>query len=409
MRGVMKQERGSTFVFALLALALLAVLGLGLATVTLGESRATYQSVGKTKARYAAEAGVNRAIFEIRKYLETGVPPAPSYQDSLGPGLDYEVSINPVANTNIFTITASGTHRNFSKEIRVKVDTLPEAADYAIFTDEDLRLGTLARCTIKGDIHSNGKIEAASVASFNLEGEAEAVNAGSSRIKGHPVKQAESIPFPYLDWDRIRSRADWINPVTLDLSILGYSILKLWIVPYLNGQTAYFTDDVILIGPFVGRGVIAAEKNVYVLLSGETFTPNPNEGIMLAARKNIIFLANIADLGNLLRSLAGFLGDLPLIGDLLDTIINNLLKAVLNLVGIKDHPDIYLNGLLYAEQNITGVLNVLTVKGAVIAGSMGNLDLSLDVEHDPELALKLPVRKIFFKDNPVRVISWEEN
>ncbi|MDH7577837.1 MAG: hypothetical protein QHH75_08445 [Bacillota bacterium] len=403
-------DRGSALLLTILAVGMLSVLALGLASITMADNTATVQSLGEAKARYAAEAGVNRALYEIRNYLETGISPASSYQDSLEPDLNYNVSLDRIPNTDLFQINAKGTYKNFSGEIKAKADTLPKAADYAIFTDQDLNLGTVAEFTIRGDIHSNGKIHTGGLTdilldNFKLEGEAYTVDDQNSCVPKHVIQKGENIPFPELDWDKIKQKATLKNPSSIPdilfLDDLLKSILNVWIFPRLHGESAYFEGNVLLIGPFTGKGVLAVKGTAIALLSGASYTPTPNEGIMLAAKDDLIFLLSIADLGNVLKTVLG------LVGDLLDFLLGWLTE--LPELGLPWQPNYYLNGLVYSGGNIVGLANIPTVKGAVVTRNFSGLELSSLIVHDPELASKLPARKIFFKDNPVRIVSWEEN
>jgi type II secretory pathway component PulK len=120
-------DRGSALLLTILAVGMLSVLALGLASITMADNTATVQSLGEAKARYAAEAGVNRALYEIRNYLETGISPASSYQDSLEPDLNYNVSLDRIPNTDLFQINAKGTYKNFSGEIKAKADKIGRA------------------------------------------------------------------------------------------------------------------------------------------------------------------------------------------------------------------------------------------------------------------------------------------
>lgn len=62
----MRRERGIALLFALWALALLAALLAGLALSARGESEAARQLYSQAQARYAAEAGIARAISALR-------------------------------------------------------------------------------------------------------------------------------------------------------------------------------------------------------------------------------------------------------------------------------------------------------------------------------------------------------
>jgi len=400
--------RGGALIFVLLAVALFSVLGLGLAAATVGDHAAAHRSLGETKARYAAEAGVAHAVAEIRARYEAGTLPGGAGFNGAGDlaeGLAYSYAVEEIA-VNTFKVTSDGWYRNFAASVEAEVELLPEAAGYAIFCDGDLNFGTVAETTIRGNIHSNGHIQAGTVTgflldNFTLDGEAYAVDREDSRLPpGYEVRQGEEVPTPEVDWERIRQNADDPYPPPLDLP--GLSV---WVLPHvLDGEVVYFDRDVLLIGPLVGRGVIAVDGTAVVLLSGEHWSPQTDGGIMLAARDDLCFVLNILDPDNLLRTVLG------IVGDLLDLLLGWLVPFLEEKdVGLAWNPDYYITGLFYAGDDVVGVGGMPTIHGTVIARDFAGLDVSSLFVHDPDLAQKLPAGKVYFKGCPLRITRWEES
>lgn len=411
--GLIGNSKGGALIFVLLAVALFSVLGLGLAPAPVGDHAAANQSLGKVKARYAAEAGAPHALAEIRARLEAGTlldEPGFNGAGELDEELSYSYTVENSA-PNTFRVASRGEYRDFKAAVEAEVELLPEAAGYAIFCDGDLNFGTVAETTIRGNIHSNGHIRAGTVTgllldNFNLEGEAYAVDRRHSWLpRGYRVRQGAEIPMQEVDWERIRRNADQKNPSSLPLLLSKLLPLNVWLMPHvLDGQVVYFDGDVLLIGPLVGPGVIAVNGTAVVLLSGEHWSRRDDEGIMLAARDDVCFVLNILDLGSVLKTVLG------VVGDLLDLLVGWLIPFLEKMdAGLAWNPDYYITGLLYAGDAVIGVGGIPTVHGTVIARDFTGLDVSFLFVHDPNLAKKLPAGKVYFKGSFLRIKRWEES
>lgn len=162
---MIKNDRGSALVLALISLAMLMVLSAGLVTITNNEWRSSKLSVRDLEYKYLAESGIERALAELRRDM-LWTPTLGQFQPVDGDqGYKFDQwewdSARQVFKIKSTAVVAGQPHTSIYVEL--KPEALPHAFNYAACAQNEFRAGALgipglSNIYINGEVHANSKI-----------------------------------------------------------------------------------------------------------------------------------------------------------------------------------------------------------------------------------------------------------
>jgi hypothetical protein len=148
-----KQNKGAILALMVMVVLLLSMTSLALIRVGTEARLRTVRSAAQIAARFAADAGIERALYLMNKELEAGTwtlddVPTCSAQSLTASNADYTVTFTGDL-TNGYQITSVGHSGSQTKTVRATVAlTSPIAEDFAIFCKNALTLKS--KCTVGG-------------------------------------------------------------------------------------------------------------------------------------------------------------------------------------------------------------------------------------------------------------------
>ncbi len=227
----LKTQKGIALALTLLTLAVLAVIGFGMTSISISESRSIRNQINSTRSYYLARMGVTRALSELGWDDYWGTDGTQYYfangaDDSEGA---YRVDVwnSPLHTTSsdrLWKVTSTGEFNGASRTVVAWV-TKESFASFAYFTNEEkLPNGNAIRFVtgdqLKGRVHTNGY--------FTMGGHPEFSDRVTSAniISFLPKQEGESIDdyFDRLQYDSFFDpvtrtyKADWSGGRTSDRS-----------------------------------------------------------------------------------------------------------------------------------------------------------------------------------------------
>lgn len=392
----MTNQSGSSLVLALIVSFIL----ITLITIVVHFSNTELKSARKqelqTSAYYIAEAGLERAIYEVNQSLKKGEEPASLFDDSNFKGGSYKVTVTPKMNEhneNIgYIVESIGSIENEEEKVSQWVrqpiwppGNTPTPFEFAMYGDQQIKVKTLSALLnihaikVNGNIHGNDLVSLQQTGLLTgnptVNGVASSTSLSNIDIAGlSPDKMTTypAIPQPQFDFDYAREQAKKTG-IYVPNSVVGISLLGL--SP---------TDKVIFIdGDFSLLGLDLL-------------------GLSLQDR-TIVVNGTIS-------------GALEAGGALLSTNLNLIAKNDINFLGAIT--GLQVNGILYAQGNISteGHLEVNGYMGAknidcgsgLLSSILGLVTGEMSFTYDPSVFTNLP-SGIGFKKSYVKVINQEEN
>jgi hypothetical protein len=344
----LRSEKG----VALIMVIVFAILGCLIAGISMqtafNESRNAQHQVDSTAALYLAEAGIQRALNELRVLTENDTLPTSDYPienfslDAVGTAgenflgsSDIDILISPGSSSNRFNVQSSATVRGAEKTIYVTLLASYPASvfDYVYFINNwgwFYGNGILAR----GDVRSNGRFDFRENPTVNGEIYAvDEVDTHDGDIRGTASKEEDGefpyqhpssskLPMPNLQdlslyEDMATEHASTIsvggnvlvNGVFGDNASESGNIVLVGTVqdPIVIDGPVVIRGDVVIKGKITGQGVIYAGRNIYIadavtyVNSPGSAQPNPEaeqtwfnnnkdkDLVAYAASENIVF------------------------------------------------------------------------------------------------------------------------
>lgn len=220
-------QTGSSLVLALIVTFMLITLVTIVVHFSNTELKSAQKQERQTSAYYIAEAGVERAIYEINQSLQNdGVPP-PQLSDSNFKGGAYEVTITPKTNgpdynENIgYTIESIGTYEQeeekISKWVRQPIGPpnptpdgeKPSPFNFAVYAYENAKISSLLNgIKVDGDIHANDNVMLSGNTDVTNGSSVSSTYLNNINVNGAIEKTTyEPIPQPQFDFDYAREQA----------------------------------------------------------------------------------------------------------------------------------------------------------------------------------------------------------
>lgn len=400
-------QTGSSLVLALIVSFILITLVTIVVHFSNTELKSAQKQERQTSAYYIAEAGLERAIFEVNQSLKKGEEPARLFDDSNFKGGSYKATVTPKMNEhneNIgYTVESVGSFENEEKKVSQWVrqpiwppGPTPTPFEFAMYGDNKITVRTLSGLIglhgikVDGNIHANnylslkhdvlldGLLGVLINNLLNATGDPEVTGVASSTnlsnidiagLSSDKKKTYAPIPQPQFDFDYAREQAKK-SGVYVPHSVFGISIL---------GLTP--TDKVIFIDGdlnLVGLDLLGLSLQDRTIIVNGTITgaleAGGNSKLNLIAKGNINFLGAVTGL--------------------------------------------QVNGILYAQGNIStaGHLEVDGYIGAknidcgagILSNLLGLLTGEMSFTYDPSVFTSLP-SGIGFKKMYVKVIEQGGN
>lgn len=377
------------------------------------ELKSAHKQELQTSAYYIAEAGLERAIYEINQSLQIGEEPASNFEDSSFKGGSYEVTVTPKINEheeNIgYIVESVGTVKEEEAKVTQWVrqpiwppGPVPAPFQFAMYGNERINVRTLSGLlgidvidnhgiAVDGNIHGNDFVRLKHDVLINdgtllggllnatgdpeVTGEASSTSISNINIAGlseNQKKVYESILMPQFDFDYAREQAKrsgiYIPHSLVDLSLLGLTPTDQ--VIFIDGDLTLTGLD--LLGISLMERTIVVNGNITGLLEvgGNTFVSTK---LNLIAKKNITFIGAVTGL--------------------------------------------QVNGVMFSQENITtaGHLEVdgyigaknIDCGGGILGNLLGVLTGEMRFTYDPTVFDALPSH-IGFKERRVEVVEQEE-
>lgn len=193
-------KRGVVLIICYIVIAVLITLGAAFFTRSISERNVAGKYFDSTQAFWLAEAGVNKAIFQLRSnYDNLSAIPA----TSLGPG-EYSATITSSGNNR--TVSASGFIPSAASAVKIKrvvgatmIKRIPTGFySYAIYSAGNVSIES--NCVVNGDVFSGGTVTGP-------------VN--GDKISNDPTLHNNGLPA--LSFDQLQQKSidqGWYNPVT---------------------------------------------------------------------------------------------------------------------------------------------------------------------------------------------------
>lgn len=182
-------RKGIALILSLLVITVLLILSTAILSKTIAEQRLTERYVRSTEAFWLAEAGVNRALYELRQNGFDVAEGTDVWSDTTSKG-NYSIDIGPVVGDDRTVITygytpIADTQMMRTIEVLMTKRLPPKFFGSAIYSAKDVDL--------------NGK-------SYSIEGDvvyAGNVDGDTSNINGELIHDPTVSPLPMLDFDQL--------------------------------------------------------------------------------------------------------------------------------------------------------------------------------------------------------------
>jgi hypothetical protein len=156
-------SKGSTFIWILVTVAVLSILGISILNIGVANTRQTIYQEKQTKAHYAARAGVEAVFADINadrsdSNIISLIDSNPFGDVDADSGIRYETQIIPLkSNFDILKINSTGyVGDNISKQISLKISRAENYFVYAMFGDISMGLGGSSNTEVhNGDVATN--------------------------------------------------------------------------------------------------------------------------------------------------------------------------------------------------------------------------------------------------------------
>jgi len=224
------QKSGYVLATALFALIILTLLGITFITFMTNEYKIAKNQKNAARAFYIAEAGLQKAIFEINQTASTYT--GETNTNFGGGSFTVELTDNPgVPNSKIITSTAFypvGVLFPAKRKVRITATAHPSGSSMAIryaVQIGELGLEMYSNSRINGNVYSNGNITGYS--NTLITGDAYAVGTISSpkpEVQGQKYPGSPSQQMPYIDAEFWKAEANKNNdPINGDYELNGES------------------------------------------------------------------------------------------------------------------------------------------------------------------------------------------
>lgn len=392
-------QTGSSLVLALIVTFMLITLVTIVVHFSNTELKSAQKQERQTSAYYIAEAGLERAIYEVNQSLKKGEEPASLFDDSNFKGGSYKATVTPKKNEhneNIgYTVESIGSYENEEKKVTRWVrqpiwppGPTPTPLSFAMYANEQLEVQTLSGLLgiglleahpikVTGNIHGNDyvRLEHNGILTHDpyVNGVVSSTSVSNIFISGLSADKKKvyaPIPQPQFDFDYAREQAKKSGGYILEQNATLISIL----------------------------GLAAKSKVIFIdgnlALSGLDLL-----GIALQDRTIIVTgtISGFLELGG---------------NELVNTKLNLIAKENINFLGAVT--GLQVNGVLYAQGNITteGHLEVDGYIGAnnidcgagILSNLLGLLTGEMSFTYDPSVFTSLP-SGIGFKKMYVEVVE----
>lgn len=374
------RERGSALMMILVTTASLAVVLMSLAGLILTNASASGREVWVSQARYAAEAGVYRAMAQLKR-------------DGSFTGEVVNLPGGWTAKTEVMK-TGLRTWRVVSRaaverwQVELDADVrlnLPPAFDYAVYGDRSVEILSAGvfpiRISGNDAVFSNhsidivqwlgepaipGRIGYAPGALVDIEG----MSPGDVRLV-----ETDPVPMPRFRWDEAKELAlrtgQYIDPP----EIFGRKLVEF--LPYVSfekGPVVYVDGDVASLVPNIrGSGVLVVNGDAHIVLDSlDHLIYNGNW--MIVAKGEIHFLLST--------------GLLDLIG------------------GLLGHPPVF-QGIFFSEKEIESTVYPIHVEGALAAPKVRLTLGGTRIVYNRDLLENIPVTELF-EGGQMQVVRWAE-
>lgn len=417
---VITNQNGSSLVLALIVAFILITLVTIVIHFSNTDLKSAQKQVRQTSAYFIAEAGLDRAIYEVNQSLQIGEEPASIFNDSNFKGGSYDVTVTPKINEhdeNIgYMVESVGSFENEEEKVSQWVrqpiwppestpDEKPDALDFAMYANEQIKVRTLSGLIglgiidnhgikVDGNIHANGFLSLKhdvllggllgglinnlldATGDPEVTGIASSTNLSNIDIAGlssDKKKTYDSILPPEFDFDYAREQAKksgvYVPHSVFDISLLGLTS----------------TDKIIFIDgdlSLVGLDLLGLSLQDRTIVVNGTITGSLEVGgnTLVSSKLNVIAKKDI-----------------------------NFLGAITGL---------QVNGILFSQENITSAGHIevdgymgaknITCGSGIVSNLLGLLTGEMSFTYDPSVFTSLP-SGIGFKKMYVEVVEQEEN
>jgi len=115
-KNIIQQQGAISILFAILLLAELSVIGLGIATLTIKQLRMSGQVGQSVVAYYAAEAGAEKCLYQVRKSTGEGCDNTGQISETVGSG-SYQASYTATYSSD--TVTSIGQFVSTNRKVEL--------------------------------------------------------------------------------------------------------------------------------------------------------------------------------------------------------------------------------------------------------------------------------------------------
>lgn len=428
----MKDQRGASLLLTLMVVLLLFFL----ATISVHFSNtdmlSSQKQMKQSSAYYIAEAGIERAIVEINRYLQEGRSPTELHlQEIPFHGGHYSIQIKEKSNQygerTGFIVISTGHFEGESKMLEAYLrqpiwpeeEGIPSALQFAIYAEESIKIRTLSGLLglgiidfhpirVRGDVHANQRVrlthdglpliyELIKLLGLNTYPDVRDTVSSTklSHIQVDGLGQGQKktyphIPMPEFDFDLARQKAKeegrYIPHDVLSISLLGLTT---------TDKIIFIDGDLVLLGLDL-LGLSLMDRTIVV--NGKI------TGLVSAGGDELLGL------------------------DLIDTQLNLIAKESILFTGAVT--GLQINGLLFAQGNnkrtnqpepslgkisVAGHLEVegyvggrnIDVGSGILSNLLGILTGSMKFTYHPEVFSRFP-SGVGFKQNYVQLVEQRE-
>ncbi len=378
--------RKANIMVTFILIAFLAVVVFSLYFVMSARLKGAAGGVNYTRALYIAEAGVNKAIWNVMTPTSKGGKGTSWRTFGTTEQFDigrYTMVVASASNPDGMLIMSTGEAGGVARTVQVRITAsqLPAAFDYALYNNGNLTVA--GDVTISGDIFANGNATVNIPATISGEvyvPEGNTISGNGTYGVGGTMTDPPQMPFldtSYYDGEI----ASATGAPAGDATISGQD---------LNGQTIYVNGNAVITGSITGTGKIVATGNI----SFEDATTAPDITFIAGDQLNIAGTTNIG------TSIMFASNSVSITGT--PRITGSILSATVKVAGT---PSIF--GIIYAwEVGVT--LGTANIYGAVINPTSKTLTGNVSIVYDPAYLPAAPPPGMTAGGYRILKGSWKE-
>ena len=272
----MRNEQGVVMVFTFAILIVLVTIATGflfmITTQTIGGS----SGLTSSQAIWVSEGGIQQVLYQLKNDASFRNNPTSPVAGSLGTG-SYSATVSK--NSNVYTLSSTGTVDNFTRTIAQTATVLPAAYSYAIFGSTNAnQLQLKNSVVISGNLYYDGPVlvdTGTSVINGLVYGTSVTGSGTYTAASGSPSPVPVYPTFDTSYYDGLITTAE--STATSDWTLSGSSSYNL------NGGTVYYKKVTIKdTATITGTGVIVATKDLTIKNSA-----NISSGVTIITKKDI--------------------------------------------------------------------------------------------------------------------------